>query len=120
MPYFYVTLPKKFGPGVRLSMELDESVISALTPSMHKPVPMGARVKIPPYYFNADKEIWGTVEGVSWKHVIFIYIVVLDERIETDDLGSIKAVTVSGPELEGEDGLHWRVDAQERAQIHGG
>lgn len=78
-------------------------------PSLHKPVPMGSRVKIPEYYIPNSKT--GTVVGISLMYVIFTYIVLLDEPIDSE-FGKISAIAVHGTELVSEDGLtHWRLDS---------
>lgn len=75
---------------------------------MHKPVPMNTRVKIPDSYLG--KRHYGTVVGVSFVHVVFGYIVLLDES-HLADFGEIKAICVNGPELESEDGMtNWRFE----------
>lgn len=81
-----------------------------LQPTLHKPVPMKTRVKIPSY-FHADKEKerFGFVAGVASCHVIFTYIVLLDEPLETP-YGEVNAVVVNGPELEAEDGSNWKLE----------
>ena len=77
-------------------------------PTMHKPVPMGARVKIPDYYGMGGE--WGVVAGIASTHVIFHYIVILDKPFNDPDYGEVKAVSVIGSELEGENGEHWRLE----------
>jgi hypothetical protein len=42
-------------------------------------------------------------------HVIFSYIIILDEEIETE-FGKTKAIIVNGPELNGINGEHWRLE----------
>ena len=79
-------------------------------PTMHKPVPINSRVKIPNYYSkDKNKNFFGTVVGISSMHVIFTYIVLLDEFLESE-FGDLKAVVVHGTELESEDGLtNWKI-----------
>lgn len=77
-------------------------------PTLHKPVPMGARVRIPRHYLG--KEATGTVWGISMVHVVFVYIVILDDPYFGEH-GETRAVTCTGPELESEDGkTNWRLD----------
>lgn len=76
-------------------------------PTLHKPVPMGVRVVIPEYFVG--KKMKGEVAGISSMHVIFHYIVLLDEPIESE-FGLQKAITVGGPQLEAEDGSNWRLE----------
>lgn len=79
-------------------------------PTLHKPVPMGSRVYIPEYFsINKEKKLTGTVAGVASVHVIYTYIVLLDESIQSEEFGELKAVVVNGPELEGVDGSNWRL-----------
>ena len=80
-----------------------------LQPTLHKPIPMGARVKIPDHYYNLPNEMWGEVVGISFMHVIFGYIILLDTPLETS-YGIQKAIVVNGPELEGSDGTNWRLE----------
>ena len=67
-------------------------------PTLHKPIPMEARVIVP----HIDRV--GTVVGISSMHVVFTYIVLLDEPWEDQ-----RAVVAHGPLLEGEDGSNWRI-----------
>lgn len=81
-------------------------------PTLHKPVPMNSRVFIPDYYIideisDNQRRLGGTVVGIANIHVIFTYIVLLDEPIQTE-YGEFKAVVVNGAELEAEDGTNWR------------
>jgi len=78
-------------------------------PTLHKPVPMGVRVKIPGHYHGKDREVWGEVQGVASAHVVWTYIVILEKELETP-FGTVRAVTVPGPELEGEGGIDWRYE----------
>jgi len=79
------------------------------TPVLHKAVPMGVRVKVPPAYLKGRQNVWGTVVGVSFAHLVFGYIVFLDESFQAEH-GEIRALTVIGSELEAEDGSNWRND----------
>lgn len=55
-------------------------------------------------------ELVGTVEGVANSHVIFHYIVRLDEETYLEQHGLlVKSIAVPGTELESPDGaFHWR------------
>lgn len=76
-------------------------------PTLHKPVPLESRVRLPFHYFG--KEVKGTVVGISSMHVIFVYIVLLDEA-QDSEFGKVRAVAVPGAELESEDGsTNWRL-----------
>lgn len=78
-------------------------------PTLHKEVPLRTRVYIPStYHYDKDKRYTGTVSGVAFMHVIFGYIVILDEEIPSE-FGNLKAVVVNGPELEGVNGENWRL-----------
>ena len=80
-----------------------------MNPTLHNPVPMESCVSIPKYYSNSGERILGTVVGISSMHVIFQYIVLLDEPLKTPE-GTVRAVVVNGPELVGEDGnKNWRI-----------
>lgn len=77
-------------------------------PSMHKPIPMGTRVRVPAGYACAN-EIVGTVVGISSWHVVFMYIVLLDEALDTD-YGFQRAISVHGASLVSEDGsMNWKI-----------
>lgn len=79
-------------------------------PGLHKPVPMNARVRIPEHYLGRGKRDTGTVVGIAAIHVVFSYIILLDEPIETE-YGQTRALSIGGAQLESEDGLtHWRLD----------
>lgn len=78
-----------------------------LQPSLHKPIPMNSRVVVPAHYLG--KGVSGRVVGISSMHVIFIYIVLLDVPIDSE-YGRMEAISVSGSELNGEDGKHWRLE----------
>ena len=80
-----------------------------LTHTLHKPLPMNSRVIIPSGYIN-DKEFHGTVVGISFLHIIFSYIVLLDNPVDTE-YGEQRAVVVQGSALEGEDGSNWRLNS---------
>lgn len=80
-----------------------------MAPTLHKPVPMGSRVYIPEYFSSKRKKLAGTVVGVASLHVIYTYIVLLDEPLASEEFGEVKAVVVNGPELEGIDGSNWRM-----------
>jgi hypothetical protein len=79
-----------------------------MKPSLHKPVPMESRVIVPKHYLDRD-DVKGTVVGVASMHVIFTYIVLLDEPIDTE-YGTCRAIVVNGPELRGENGEDWRLN----------
>lgn len=82
-----------------------------LTPIFHKVVPMETRVKVPSSYLNNRQNVSGTVVGISFAHVVFGYIVLLDEPFQAERLGKIRALVVLGSELEAEDGSNWKNDA---------
>lgn len=76
-------------------------------PALHKSVPMGARVRVPPHYHGHVAT--GTVVGIASLHVVFIYIVLMDEPFPSE-FGECRALTVGGSELESEDGtVNWRL-----------
>lgn len=79
-------------------------------PTMHKPVPMGAEVIIPVGPFS-DRIRKGKVAGISFIHVIFNYIVILNDGDEYEtEYGTQKAISVPGPTLEKPDGGNWRLE----------
>lgn len=75
-------------------------------PTLHKPVPMGARVVIPALYVGEVRH--GTVVGIGFVHIVFSYIVLLDEPVNTP-YGTMRAIPVVGGDLTGEDGSNWRL-----------
>lgn len=77
-------------------------------PTLHKPVPMGARVRVPPHFLGHTAT--GTVVGISFVHVVFSYIVLMDEPFPSE-YGECRALCVGGAELDSEDGKsNWRLD----------
>ena len=92
------------------------TMITEPQPTLHKPIPMNTRVRLPRYFSDPFRTpIFGTVVGISSIHeiqadpFIFTYIVLLDVPL-TISYGVVKAVVVSGPELESEDGkTNWRL-----------
>lgn len=76
-----------------------------LEPALHKAVPMGTRVIVPALYLGA--EVTGVVSGIASMHVIFGYIVILDESYMAD-FGEIRALVVWGTELKGINGEDWK------------
>jgi len=78
-------------------------------PTLHKPIRMNSRVIVPEMYLGENRKSYsGTVVGISMQHVIFTYIVLLDEP-STYDGEEIKAIVVPGPDLRGADGTDWRI-----------
>lgn len=67
-----------------------------MTPSLHKPVPMGTRVLMKEEL--TGKEESGRVVGIATMSMIFQYIVLLDNPHECE-YGSIEAVAVPGSML---------------------
>lgn len=83
-------------------------------PTLHKPVPMGAKVRLPQEWFG--KTVTGEVVGVASIHVLYTYIILLDDPI-TNEIGVQRACVCPGPQLEGLDGTNWRfVDEAEQAE----
>jgi hypothetical protein len=79
-------------------------MIPKLVPTLHKPIPMNTRVSIP--MLNGS---FGRVVGIASMHVIFCYIVLLDDHLEIND-EVVSAVSISGTELVSEDGkTNWRL-----------
>ena len=86
-------------------------MIKALTPTLHKSVPMGVRVKVPKEYLG--EEAFGVVAGIASINVVFQYIVVLDRPFE-NAYGVQQALVAVGPQLESEDGkTNWRFTSDE-------
>lgn len=75
-----------------------------LEPTLHKPIPLQTRVTVEVY----GKQHLGTIGGIASMHVIFTYIVVLDEPYEDPDYGLTSAIVIHGPMCRGLNGEHWR------------
>lgn len=80
-----------------------------IQPTLHKPVPMNARVVVPVSAGLYHQPLTGKVIGICSYHVIFIYIVLLDTPIN-NGYGEMSAVPVPGSLLESPDGSNWRLD----------
>lgn len=79
-----------------------------LEPTLHKPIPMDSRVIIPTGFSKLDRPLQGTVVGIAMCHVVFAYIVLLDEPI-TSEYGPQRALSVPGSALETPDGGNFRL-----------
>jgi hypothetical protein len=79
--------------------------LMGVKPALHKEVPMQARVRV-----RNHPELVGTVEGVASTHIVFHYIVRLDEETFLEGPGLlVRSIDVPGTELESPDGtVHWR------------
>lgn len=84
--------------------------MQTLTPTLHKPVPLDSRVKIPSYFHKDKPSRFGKVVGIASMHVIFTYIVLLDKPLETQ-FGTVEAVVVNGSELESVTGENWKLNS---------
>jgi hypothetical protein len=84
-------------------------------PTLHKPVSFDTRVRLPDYISkNKENPIFGTVVGIASINVIFTYIILLDEPLESSwlepEFKQVKAVIMPGTELVSEDGLtNWKL-----------
>lgn len=78
-------------------------------PALHNPVSLQTRVLVPEQYLGPNRESYaGRVVGISFLHVVFVYIVLLDVPIETE-YGLTSAICVGGSELRNEQGEYqWR------------
>lgn len=87
--------------------------MSRLTPSMHLPVPMQSRCRVDAQYLG--KEALGIVAGIASCHVVFHYIIILDEpHVDLESGETFTAISVLGPHLMDESGKYaWRLTAQE-------
>jgi hypothetical protein len=80
-------------------------------PHLHGEIPLGAQVRIPKGPIS-DKERTGVVVGISFVHVIFTYIVLLDPGSEVEDeYGVHRAVSVDGTYLRRMDGSYFEMSA---------
>ena len=88
---------------------LSEELI--LEPTLHKPVPMETRVRFSrDFTVDGTDYAYGTVVGIAHLHIVFSYIVLLDEPMEAPE-GLMRAVCVIGGLLESEDGSqNWRLE----------
>lgn len=71
-------------------------------PTLHKPVPLGTRVRVSAD-FGSYSSLTGVVVGISSIHVIFQYIVLLDTIVESE-YGQMRAAAIPGTHLETENG----------------
>jgi len=76
---------------------------------LHKPIPLGTDVIVPTGNYSPGKLRAGKVVGIAMFHVIFNYIVLLDDDI-IDEYGAHKAISVPGTILETSDGGNWRLE----------
>jgi hypothetical protein len=84
-------------------------IMELLQPTLHRPVPLQTRVRIPQDYLGY--EATGTVAGIASIHVVFQYIVILDTP-HPSDYGVNTAITVGGPQLMNERGEYeWRLES---------
>ena len=71
-----------------------------MSPAYHREIPLGTRVKLPKGGLS-DIERTGTVVGISFKHIIYTYIVLFDEGSEMrDDDGVHRAAGIPGTYLQ--------------------
>lgn len=82
-------------------------------PTLHYEIPIGTRVTVGQPYCSERN---GTIVGISSCHVIFTYIVLLDEPVDSV-YGQMRAIAVNGPELSSEDGkTNWRLNDTRNSQ----
>lgn len=75
---------------------------------MHKDIPLQTRVIVDAQYLG--KDVTGTVGGIASMHVVFHYIVVLDEPHVFED-ETYTAISVIGSHLKNLDGeFAWRLE----------
>lgn len=93
------------------SMKLmkDKIMNHIYTPTMHKPIPMGTRVRLVKDSGFPNNLGMGEVVGIASMHVIFNYIVLFDEPFQTE-YGTHRAISVMGTLLEKEDGSNFRLN----------
>jgi hypothetical protein len=87
--------------------------MSRITPSLHLPVPLQTRCRVDAQYLG--KEVTGVVGGIASCHVVFHYIVILDEpHVEPESGETFTAISVLGSHLMDESGKYaWRLTPQE-------
>jgi|SRR5690349_18160768 len=84
-------------------------------PTMHRPVEMNTEVIVPETYLGYEAR--GRVVGIASIHVIFSYIVLLDQTHKDSDYGRIQAITVGGSHLKNLNGEYqWKFATPEDQQ----
>ena len=79
--------------------------------ALHKPIPLGSRVRLDKLLVPSQPT--GTVVGVSSRHAIIGYIVLLDQPILLSE-ETHYAVVAYGTELESEDGQsNWKMELED-------
>ena len=79
-----------------------------LTPTLHQDVPLQTRVRVDAQYLG--REVTGIVGGIASIHVVFQYIVILDEP-HVHEGETYTAITALGSHLMDEAGVYrWRLD----------
>ena len=78
-------------------------------PTMHKPIPIGTKVKT---HESIAGGVTGTVAGISFIHIIFGYIIILDKPYKDTPYGEVKAITVPGTLLYDMDGSDFSLDVK--------
>lgn len=63
-----------------------------LQPTLHRPIPMSSRVIVSDGFL--EKESSGTVVGIAYQHVIFGYVVLLDEPVFVNARNELHAAIV--------------------------
>lgn len=76
-------------------------------PIAHKPIPMETRVIIPGAAIGQADSLTGVVVGISYAHIFFSYIVLLDSPLQSP-YGLQRAISVPGGILEAPDGSNWK------------
>lgn len=71
-----------------------------LSPAMHPTFKMNSRIEFSDFYIgqNGENKVKGAVVGISIVGLIFHYIVLLDEEINSD-YGIMKAISIIGTAL---------------------
>lgn len=106
-----VTLPRDRRQALTFVSRLLQSCMAYQTPSLHLPVPLQTRCRIPAEYLG--HEATGTVAGISSLGIIFHYIVILDTPHQFEG-ETHTAISVGGPQLMDETGAYaWRLTAQQ-------
>jgi hypothetical protein len=87
-----------------------ENKTTVYQPTLHRPVPLQTRVIVPENYLGQHRATYGgRVVGIASVHVMFMYIVLLDEPLMTD-YGVTNAIVCDGANLKNEDGEYaWRL-----------
>lgn len=83
-----------------------------LTPTLHADVPLQTRVRVDAQYLG--KEVTGIVAGIASLHVVFSYIIILDEPYQHEGETYTAIIAIGSHLMEHATGKYaWRLTPQE-------